>query len=370
MRVVEILAAEPNNIGGQQSFILYTLRNMDLSDMKVDLYTPYFSERTELTDFIESNGGEVYAAQLPYNGGSGKGALKDALMTFLKDRHYDVAHIHSGSTIALAYSAQAAAKSGIKKVIVHSHSSGANENLKHMLVKAYAAPIFRKYVTDYCACSEEAARWKFPSSVMNTVHIINNGIDVNHFAFDSDKRSAMRDRYGIDDNNIVLGNVGRFTSEKNQIFLVEVLKAYLDRHPEAAVKLVLLGEGECKQEVIRKAEEYKLTDHLLLPDEYNKVRDYLQMYDIFLFPSLYEGLGIAAVEAQAAGLPVIASTGVPATMQLTENVAFLPIDNPADWCDKIDDFTRCRRTDQSTDIKDAGFDIKDTAEKVRELYFA
>ena len=281
---------------------------------------------------------------------------------------YDIAHIHSGSITALAYCAREASKAGIKRVIVHSHSSGVNDNWKHKLIKAYAAPLYKKYATDYCACSVEAAAWKFPSGVMSKVKILNNGVDAEFFSYDPRTGKELKDKYGINEKTLVLGHIGRFTYEKNQAFLLDVLKAYLEDHPQSELMLVLIGEGPDKPGVEEKANNLGLKQSVLFPAEYDKVRDYMQMFDVFLFPSLFEGLGIVGIEAQAAGVPVVASTGVPKAMQLAENVKFVSLEDMDAWCKAIDSFREIQRQDQREQIRDRGFDIRDTAKEVEKLY--
>ena len=367
MRVVEIFG-EPINKGGQQSFVLYTLRNMDLTNMEVDLFSPYYADNKDLINLVEDNHGTVFAGGLTHEPGKSRRNTIPVLRSFLNSHHYDVAHIHSGSITALAYSAREAARAGIKKIIVHSHSPGVSENLKHRLVRMYAAPIMKKYVTDYCACSKDAAKWKFPQSVIPQVKIIRNGVDTAHFAFDPQIRRQMRERYSIDDDTLVLGHVGRFSTEKNQAFLLDVLKYYLDCKPKEKIKLFLLGEGEEKEKVLQKAKTLGLTDLIICPDEYDKVREYLQLYDVFVFPSLYEGLPLVALEAQTSGLPIVASTGVPEIINITGRVRFASLNDPDAWCKAIDELRILQRKDSGAVIRKAGFDIRYTAKEVEKLY--
>ena len=369
MRVVEIFG-EPINKGGQQSFVLYTLRNMDLTNMEVDLFSPYYADNKDLINLIEENHGTVFAGKLTHEPGKSRRNTIPVLRSFLNSHHYDVAHIHSGSITALAYSAREAARAGIKKIIVHSHSPGVNENLKHRMVRMYAAPIMKKYVTDYCACSEDAAKWKFPKSVIPQVNIIRNGVDTSRFAFDPQIRRKMRERYDIGDDTLILGHVGRFSAEKNQAFLLDVLKRYLECKPNVKTKLFLLGEGEEKQKVLQKAESFGLSDLIVCPDEYDKVREYLQLYDVFVFPSLYEGLPLVALEAQTSGLPIVASTGIPEIINITGKVRFASLNDLDAWCKAIDELRMLKRKDSGAAISEAGYDIRDTAKEVQNLYIS
>ena len=290
------------------------------------------------------------------------------MMADVEARQYDVVHIHSGSITALAYSAREASHAGVKKIIVHSHSAGEKGNIKHDLVKLYAAPILIKNATHYCACSKEAAEWEFPKTVWPKVQIINNGIDPDRFAFDRKMRNEMRKKYALHDDSIALGHVGRFSREKNQRFLIEVFRRYKAQYPKEDVRLFLLGEGDDKEDVKNLANELGIHKDVFFPEEYNKVPEFMQMLDIFLVPSLYEGLSLVALEAQAAGLPVVASQGLPQQVKVTDNMVFISLDEIDAWCDAVNDLKNKTRTDNRDKIIKAGFDIKDTALTIQKLY--
>ena len=366
-RILEIFG-EPISRGGQESFVMSALHNMDLSGLDVDFFTPYYCNNSAIKQFSERNNGHIFAAGIPFTPGKSRINVIKALRDFLDSRNYDVAHIHSGSITALAYCAKAAAEAGIKKVIVHSHSTGLKNNFLHKIIRGYATPFLKKYATDYCACSIEAAKWKFPASVISKVKIINNGVDKDYYTYDAQIRNRMRQEYNVDEDTFIIGHVGRFTFEKNQSFLIDLFDYYIKSHKDVKAKLVLLGEGDEKEQVMKKTEERGIKEDVIFPTKYDKVRDFLQMFDVFVFPSLYEGLGIVGIEAQAAGLPVIASTGVPRTMKITDKVEFISLQSIEAWCKTLDLFKGVARQDTSDQIKGAGFDISDTAKEVRMLY--
>ena len=170
-RVLEVFG-EPISRGGQESYVMSALQNMKLSDLHIDLFTPYYCDNQLYVDYINSIGGHVSHAEMPFKVGGTRREVISCFDNYLqKNEKYDVVHIHSGSISVLAYYARVASKNGVEKVIVHSHSSGAKENIKHFLMKLYAAGIFKTYATDFCACSIEAARWKFPKSVLPKVTV-------------------------------------------------------------------------------------------------------------------------------------------------------------------------------------------------------
>lgn len=366
-RIIEIFG-EPISWGGQESYVMSAIQNMDLTDISIDFFTPYYCDNEFCRTYVENQGGRVYSGNLLFKVGGSRREIIPVLQKVLFNKKYDVAHIHSGSISVLAYSARVASQNGIGRVIVHSHSSGGRENIKHCLIKKYAANIFRKYATDYCACSIEAAQWKFPEDKMREVIILKNGIDLDKYSYNDCKRKKMRNNYRIDEETLVLGHVGRFTYEKNQSFLIDVLNAYIDRLPDKKVKLMLVGDGNEVESVRTKAVALGVETNVIFVGKSNDVGTYMQCFDIFLFPSLYEGLGIVGIEAQAAGLPVIASTGIPESMKVTDNVRFVNLYDVTIWCDAINDFETVERKDTLTEIRNWGYDIHDTALEVYEMY--
>ncbi|CAI3382041.1 glycosyltransferase family 1 protein [Enterococcus cecorum] len=364
-RILEVFG-EPISRGGQESYVMSTLQNMNLTGLKVDLFTPYYCDNNEFVDFIESIGGTVTHIDLPFIVGGTRREIIPCFKKYLKGNEYDIVHIHSGSTSVLAHYAKVASTSGVRKVIVHSHSSGVKKNFKHTFIKTYSARLFKKYATDFCASSIEAAEWKFPKKILKKVKILYNGIDLKKFYYDPVIREKVRKKYGISSNDLVLGHVGRFTSEKNQIYLVNLLSDFGKSIKD--FKLVLVGNGDELYSVQKKTNELELNDKVLFIGSTDTVNDYMNMFDIFLMPSLYEGLGIVGIEAQATGLPVIASLGVPQIMKVTNNVSFINLDDKEQWIDEILKYSSKKRFDNTSSIISYGFDIKDTAEDVFNMY--
>ena len=364
-RVLEVFG-EPISRGGQESYVLSAIQNMDLSHLHIDLFTPYYCDNDDFIKYMNRIGGDVKACGIPFRVGGTRREIMPCFKKYLADNKYDIIHIHSGSISVLAYYSRIASLSGAKKVIVHSHSSGSKKTLKHFIIKSYAAHIFKKYVTDFCACSREAAQWKFPKSVLSEVIILKNGIDLHKFKYDPISRKKMREKYCIKDNVLVLGHVGRFTYEKNQIFLIDVLKQYLATNKH--VKLVLVGAGIEIEKVKKRAEKLGVEKYVIFPGSKSNVNDYLNMFDVFLFPSYFEGLGIVALEAQASGLPVIASEGIPKAVKVTTNVSFCKLNFPNEWCQKITKNKNIERVDTHDELKLCGFDIKDSVKNLEALY--
>ena len=221
--------------------------------------------------------------------------------------------------------------------------------------------------THYLACSVDAGVWKFPASVVRgKLQIINNGIDLNLFAPDETKRLEYRKMLDISDKTMVIGNVGRFSYVKNQEFLIEIVSQLKQRRKN--IKLMLVGVGETMNEIKSLVVSKKLTEDVLFIGGVNNVYDYMQAMDIFAFPSRWEGLGMVGVEAQAIGMPVVASTAVPISMKLVDDVVFLSLDDINAWLGGLNRDVLKSHVNNTDIMRRHGYDINLTAKDIRVLY--
>lgn len=368
MRVLEAFG-EPLSYGGQEAFVMNMLGCMDRTDMTIDLLSPYYCDNERLISTIGEYGGEVYTLGCSFRPGSVRlGAVKPVIQ-FLKTHKYDVIHIHSGSSSMLAILAWAAGSSGIPGIIVHSHCTGMH-GWKHSVSKVLTAPALAKYPSEYCACSGEAGEWRFSRKICrDRLKIIPNGIEPERFLYDADKRSAVRKELGIEDDNIVIGNVGRLSFQKNQSFLLYLLKEIkgADGPDSNCYKLLLVGNGEDMAELKTKAAELGIGEDVIFTGARNNVSDYYQAIDVLAVPSRFEGLGMVVIEGQAAGLDVIASEGVPQTADVTGSVSFISLDDSEGWIKALT-APHKRHYEYNAMVKASGFTAASSAEIVRDMY--
>ena len=163
--------------------------------------------------------------------------------------------------------------------------------------------------------------------------IVFNAIELNQFAFDKQIREKMRRDMGITNGQLVVGHLGRFIPQKNHLFLLRVFLKLLERRPDAL--LVLAGDGECRPKVEHWAKEHRIADRVVFLGQREDAHWLYQAFDVFALPSLYEGLGIVAIEAQRAGLPCVLSNRVPYEVNVTGTTSFLPLDDEGAWVDAI-----------------------------------
>ena len=197
--------------------------------------------------------------------------------------------------------------------------------------------------------------------------IINNAIDVAAYTYDPTKRQEMRRQLGLE-NELTIGHVGRFSQPKNHPFLLDIFTSLLKKEPDAV--LLLVGGGEGMPKIQAKAQELGIAEHVRFLGVRSDVADLMQTMDVFVFPSLYEGLPVTMVEAQASGLPCIISDKVPPECILTEGlVNIMPLSaSPEAWAEKILSMRAVPRTDRHEEIAAHGFDITTEAVKLQEFY--
>lgn len=368
-RVLQVFG-EPLDNGGQEAFIMNMYRNVDREQVQFDFFTPYYCANEKLRQEIEALGGRVFESEKAgrFDTQGNKGDFLGNLTAFFEEHHYDTVHIHSGSIFSLAFGARLAKKHGAKKVVVHSHCTGF-DNLKYRLIKAASPLIFKGNATHYLACSKMAADWKFPRSVMKSGNytVIKNGIDLEKFTYQPENREKYRPLLGLKDPFTVC-HIGRFTGQKNHAFLIEVFAEIQKRLPNS--KLLLVGEGPLKEACMEQVKALGIEEQVDFLGIRRDVSEILQASDLFLFPSVFEGLGIVAIEAQATGLPVVASEEIPEEADVTPLFHRLPLEKGAAyWAEQILALSPAEdRLQYAPLLKEHGYASRDAAAALQKIY--
>lgn len=345
--------------GGIESFLHNVLLHMDLSEMEVDIVAACIKESV-FTSGLKERG--VHFIEL-----SGKLRSPQNYRQFrsvLRKRKYDVVHFNLFQGLSLYY-VQIAKKEKIPVRIAHSHGSGLrNSRTKQikMVLHQLGRRAWTSAATDHWACSQFAARFLF--SDVNSFCMIPNGIETGRFQFNEVERNRIRSELGLSEHYVV-GNVGRLSSEKNQGFLLDVFAQLIKLRPDS--RLLLVGDGPDKIMLQRQAKELGIVDKVIFYGVSEHVERLLWAMDAFVFPSLFEGLGLACIEAQVAGLPVICSEGVPEEAKITPLVSVLPFHSER-WADQL--LTMCveERDTYAAAVRDAGFDIADVAQQIEKSW--
>lgn len=279
-----------------------------------------------------------YGTNVYYLGYEGNKVKKQKIISrnltaLLEKNQYDIIHIHSDIAYKPYVYATAAKAAKCPRIIIHAHATDAEEphrSIKRLMHFATRNRL-KDLATDYVGCSELAFKWMFPNVDRKNAQIIYNGIDLQKFSFDEKEREEIRKQYHIAENTFVIGNIGRFSSPKNHLFLLKVFKEI--HHECTNTVLMLVGDGDYRKEIEQYINDNHLSDCVILTGVQKNSYRFYQAMDLFLLPSKSEGFPIVAVEAQASGLPVIISDQVTREVLINQNVEYLPIkdESVASW---------------------------------------
>lgn len=286
---------------------------------------------------------------------------------------FDAVHLHTSSWRGFLIE-ETAMEMKIPKVIVHSHSSGidfanAKERQKQTEEhESYKKQFTMEYATDVCACSRLAADWLFPACIpREKIQLLPNAIDVKTYHFNRRIRKEVRSRLGIE-NRIVVGHVGRYSYTKNQEFLVRCFAESRKKNP--ALYLILMGQGEKIAAVQKLVNALGMNENVKCYGWREDISNFLQAMDVFCLPSIFEGMPISAVEAQAAGLRCLVSDAVAHEIDLTGLVQFLPLEQEQ-WTDAIANTKEDRNRGRMDEWFDrAGYSMDASVRKLMRLYEA
>ncbi|MEY8735981.1 glycosyltransferase [Lactobacillus sp. AN1001] len=346
---------------GQETFIMNVFRHINRDKVKFDFLCTvpgvgdYDSEIREL-------GGKIRHIKLNRINNKFKHIDNVFLLYFYLRKYrneYDVFQIHTQHAMDAFFSSVAAKLAGIHKVVVHSHNTYTLYNVPlHRMFK-----FFLNYLPiDRFACSRAAGKWMFGKSKFQ---IINNGIELSKFKFDTCARDVVREKMGWREN-FVIGHVGRFNGQKNHQFLVETFEKLNESVPN--LKLVLIGKGEEEEKIKNEVNEFNLENVEFLGTR-EDIADLYQGMDLFLFPSLFEGLPVVLVEAQANTLPCVISDRITSEICINSNIYRLPIDSAKRWSEFIvDNLLDGRADDISNNLEDAGYSIQRVSSKLERYY--
>lgn len=307
--------------GGVESFLMNYYRHIDRERIQFDFVIDEDSPNHELVPEIESLGGRVHEVP-PYQDLM---RYLPAMERTLRLGGWEV--VHSQVNALSVFPLMAAKRAGVPVRIAHSHSAAGRGEGPRVLLKHALRAFSDVFPTHRAACSRHAGRWLFGGTPFV---VVADAIELSRFSFSPSDRADVRADLGIGERDIVLGHVGRFMEQKNHAFLLDAFAAVA--RADGGVWLVLVGEGPLMGDVRMQAESLGVSDHVLFLGQRQDVGRLYSAMDAFLLPSLYEGLGMVAIEAQASGLPCLLSDAVPAEAGLAPSVEFLPLSaGPDAW---------------------------------------
>lgn len=344
---------------GAETFLMNVFRNIDRE--KFDFYFLCYDENTyEYEEEIKQLGGIIL--RIPQLKKSGTKKFIKNLTKIIKDYKIDVIHTHTYYNSAIPLLVAKHNKIGIR--IVHSHST-MSEYKSSLIKKVYnllSKIIIERCANIFLACSDEAGKSLFFKN--RKFAIIKNGIDLEKFKINKEKRIEFRKKMNIEENEILIGHIGRFEEEKNHQFLINTFNEILKINNK--YKLILLGNGSKFKQIKNMCKEYKIENKVIFLGNVSNVSEIINAFDLFVFPSLFEGLGIVLIEAQANGIKCFASTEVPNEANIFDNIEYLELSEGVNkWAEEIINSDTARK---EIDISNCEYDIKNTVKQLTIVY--
>ncbi|MGE6552403.1 glycosyltransferase family 1 protein [Bacillus mycoides] len=350
------------NRGGAETLIMNLYRNIDRSKVQFDFLT---CKEGVFDEEIVKLGGKVH--RIPYVTDVGHRGYIKALNTFFSSHpQYKIVHSHMDKMSGLVL--RSAKKARVPVRIAHSHNTSSEGGATAKIYKWYAGKSIGTCATHLLACSNAAARWLFADKA-DTARILKNGIDCDRFLFIPEMRKHVREELQLEQDALVIGHVGRFAHQKNHAYLIELF-AQLTRFRPNSI-LLLAGEGPLRMEIENQVRELNLEKHIMFLGIRADIERILQAFDVFVFPSIHEGLPLTLIEAQGVGLPCIISDAITKEVDLGMNlVEHVPLADKMAWIEKMKniEISNFPREIPAQVFLEKGYDITHTAELTQDYY--
>ena len=357
VRVLQMIGSL--NVGGSQTMVLNLYRNTDREKLQFDFVLDHPDERYFAAD-VEALGARIYS--MPGFNGLNAGEIRRAWDAFLTEHpDYKVLHSHVRSYASIYLPV---AKRHGMKTIIHSHNTSNGSGISAAAKQLLQRPL-RDQADVLMACSREAGEWLYgkKACMRDNFVFLPNAVDTARYRLPESVRDQYRAKLDLSDK-LVVGHVGRFHRQKNHAFLLDVFKALHDRRPDSA--LLLVGDGELREQTEARAAGLGLSDCVVFTGNRPDVPELLRAMDVFVFPSVWEGLPVSLIEAQASGLPCLVSESVTSEACISPLTEKLPVGDAGCWADKI--LAAPPRRDVTEYIVRAGFDVRESAKRMTELY--
>lgn len=358
MRVLQFVSTLNRNSGVMRVIMNY-YAHMDRDNIQFDFL--YFIESEDsYIDEIHALGGRTFFVSKP---GSSVKSLKE-LVLFFKQYGTDYLWLHNHESYLTFFLYFLAKKNGIKNVAVHAHlTKYSDKTLSAIRNRILCIPI--KYLpVNKVACSRAAGKFLYGN--VENVYLMKNMVDVNKYIYNAEKRTNLRKQLEISELEFVIGHVGRFEVQKNHKFLLEMFKEFNRKVPQS--KLLLVGSGTLEQEIKKFVKDENMEQVVILAGHQNDVAAYLNAMDVFVLPSLFEGLPMVALEAQASGLPCVLADTITEETSIIDEVYFCSLDNLKNWIDKLWEIRRNQSNRQLTDPEKQKMNMNTLALELEQYY--
>ena len=371
LRILQVFTSM--NRGGSESMIMNYYRKIDKNKIQFD-FLVHRNEKADFDNEILSLGGNIYRFD-PISPFFPKKYYNKLRVFFKEHPEYSIIHAHLNTFSC--FPLKIAKEFNIKCRIAHAHIAmedfrlkdiiSSKESLKEVLktiVKLQLRKYIHKYTTHKFACGQKAGHWLF--GYKSEFRIMNNAILSEHFNFNQQISENYKKNFNLF-NELIIGHVGRFSSQKNHTFLLKVFNELLKKQKNC--KLVLIGVGPLMSVIKNEAIKLDIIDKIEFLGLREDIPQLLQMMDFFVFPSFYEGLPVTLIEAQAAGVKIIASDTITKEVSITKDIEYLSINlSPKLWAEKIIKNYPYKKRNNHKDIVENKYDIVESSSKIQEFY--
>lgn len=358
--MLKILHTIPALDGGGADRILYDYAIRMLDEFQFDFIVHSEHEGILEKDLISMGCRVFHVPSLHKN----KTEYKKRIAEIIRNGKYDIIHVSQGyrGLFFLYY----AKKYGVKTRIAHSHMAYIPERMTEKFIRGCSTFLVKRLSTHLFACGDDAAKWMWGEKALQRgeTYIMKNAIDTRRFEFSEEKRNQIREEFHITDK-FVIGNVARFSYQKNHEFLINVYNE-VKKHREDAV-LILVGRGELEEDVKKQVVELGLEDSVIFTGVRNDVPDLMNAMDVFVLPSRFEGLPVTLVEVQTNGLPTIVSEQVTREIDICKNIKYLPL-SIEQWVENLNNMEFVRDGENLNYISKNGYNIEIEVEKIKMYY--
>lgn len=354
------------NAGGAETFLMKIYRNLDKSKYQMD-FCVNVSEKGFYDNEIKKLGGKIYV--IPSKS-ENLNKFKKGLSNIIESNHYE--YVFRITSNAMGFLDLKIAKNcGVKRCIARSSNSSDGDGLKVKIAHKLGGLLYNRYVDVKIAPSDLAAKYTFGKKAYEKgkVTILHNAVDLNQYSYKIEERNRIREELGVDKDTLLVGHVGRFSKQKNHDYLIDIYKEISIEVPNS--RLVLVGIGELQENVKNKVKELGLSEKVIFTGVRTDVASILSGLDVFVFPSLYEGMPNTVIEAQATGLPCIISDTITKEANITGLVRYESLDISAgEWAREAIDCVNKVRRDTGNQFIQQEYDIDSVTRKFERLIFS
>lgn len=355
--------------GGMETYLINYFNQLQGNGFQIDFIVTG-KEKGVYDDYITSKQGNVY-----YVSPRSKGLFKNIneMKKIICNNHYDIVHCHMDA--ANYYGLKVAYKCGVKVRIAHSHNTAfLTKNKLKLINLKYIKKKIPNYSTHLFACSKVAGAWLYEDAFnldKPNCYVIPNAIETDRFKFNPEERHLLKEKLGLE-NKIIIGHVGRFDYQKNHEYILDII----DNMHTSNIKLLLFGEGHLKNTIEERAKQKKIEDNIIFMGNKNDIQQYYNIMDVFILPSLFEGLPLTAIEAQANGLKVLLSSKITDEVAFDNKIKFIDINknNIDDWCNEILNYKydlnerKCSSTNNIESLKNNNYDVISAGKYLENIY--